>query len=377
MVGKNYYEILEVDDAASSDEIKKAFRKMAVQFHPDSPGGNEVKFKEINEAYQTLSNDEKKAKYDFEKRQLESFNNIQDRIRRARAGAGKTSFDVRDPMKHINDIFVDFLSNPHTSGVPRRVPSSHESIPRQEHGDDVTTELTLSIEESMSGCKKTVKIVGPRPNIQCGSCSGNGSQPGTRRVMCPACSGKGSSRAFDFGSPSRTCSTCHGKCTIPLIPCQSCKGTGKTTYVREISVTVPAGIAEGQQLRIAGMGTPGHPPGDLYININISVSKDFRREGSDIHVTKSISLKHAILGGLICIEGPDGSVKEFEVPPGTQSEDILCIKGEGVTGPIGGISGDLIVHVHVQLPKVLSARGKKLLEEFSEELTRGVPESIS
>ena len=375
-VGKSFYEILGVQPGASQEEVKKAFRKLGAQLHPDSPGGDEAGFKELNEAYQTLSDEGKRAKYDFGRRDLRGLEEMAERIRRAKAEAPPFN-PMSDPMKHINDIFGGLWeSHPGSAGAPRRNTSAGPA-PRQERGDDVTTDVSLTVEESMSGCKKQVRVSGPRPNVPCGTCAGDGSQPGTRRVTCGSCAGHG--RHIGLSNPGgpgvRTCPACRGQGTTPIVPCQSCRGTGRVTYARDISINVPAGISEGQQLRVAGMGTPGHPPGDLYISVKIKARPggDFWREGPDVHSNRRVSMRHAILGGSVCIEGPDGTVREVEVPPGSQPGDVVRVRGGGVASPLGGNPGDLVVHVVVQLPKVLSVRGRKLLDELSEEMTRGVP----
>lgn len=375
-MGKSFYEVLGVAEDASSDDVKRAFRKLGAQLHPDSPGGDEARFKQANEAYQTLSDDGRRAKYDFDRRQVRGLEEMAERVRAARASP--PPFDPRsaDPMKHINDIFGGLWeSHPGSAGAPRKAQTSQGPAPAHERGDDVTIEVVLTVEESMVGCKKVVRVTGPRPTVPCGTCAGSGSQPGTRRVTCGSCAGHGRHVGFNgpLGAGVRTCPSCRGQGTTPLVPCHSCKGTGRTVYARELQITVPAGIAEGQQLRVAGMGTPGHPPGDLYISVKIRAGGDFWREGPDVHVRRQVTMRHAILGGSMHISGPDGSAREVEVPPGTQPGDVVRVRGGGASGPLKGVAGDLVVHIVVQLPKALSARGRKLLEELSEELTRGVP----
>jgi len=371
-VGKSHYEVLGVQENASSEEVKRAFRKLAAAHHPDV-GGDAAKFRELNDAYQVLSDDAKRAAYDLTS-QLEG---VAARIRKNRDGM--PPIDPRGPNvydKFVEDLFGGlWTAHPGSPGAQRKNPSAPAGIPRQERGDDILTEMILTLEESLKGCKKNIRVSGPRPSVNCGVCGGNGSQPGTRRVPCGSCAGHG--RHVGFGPPHgpgvRTCPACRGAGSVPIVPCQPCKGTGRTTYVRELSVSVPSGIAQGQQLRIAGMGTPGHPPGDLYIDIRVRTGHDFWREGQDMHTSRKVSMRHAILGGPVHIEGPDGRECEVVVPPGTQPGDLVKVPGGGVTGALGGTRGDLVVHVVVQLPKALSARARKLLEELSEELTRGVP----
>lgn len=356
-MSKSFYEILEIREEASQEEIKKAFKRLAAIHHPDADGGDESKFKEINEAYQTLSDDLKRAKYDLGRQFNRNFGSPGPRV------AGSRPF--------IDDLFTNLWNfHPESADASRKSPSSAGPVPTQEPGDDITADLLLTLEESVKGCKKQIKISSPRPSVQCGVCGGGGSQPGTRRVACASCSGYG--RHVGFSNPGvRICPACRGQGTVPLIPCQNCKGTGKTVYVKEIIVNIPPGISEGQQLRIACMGSPGHPPGDLYLSIRIKANNDFWRQGQDVHTRKQVDMKHAILGGPTRIEGPDGSVREVMIPPGTQPGDLVRVPGAGVANPVGGAYGDLIVHVVVQLPKTLSSRAAKLLEELSDELSKG------
>jgi molecular chaperone DnaJ len=173
------------------------------------------------------------------------------------------------------------------------------------------------------------------------------------------------------GRGVHNCKACGGIGSVPLERCPQCNGGGKIVYVKEITIHIPAGVATGQQLRIAGQGVPGHPPGNLFCNIKVEANKTFWRDGNDLHTTKRVSIRHAIMGGPIVFHGPDGQEVHMDVLPGTQPGDLVRLSGHGVLGPLAKTAGDLVIHVEVMLPKNVSARAKKLLDEFMDELARG------
>jgi molecular chaperone DnaJ len=358
--GKSYYEVLGVSKDASADEIKHAFRKLASQLHPDrNPGDKnaELHFKEVNEAYQTLGDETKRKVYDFDQRMAGAHV-----AGHPRPG---TAQDLQDLMQ---DLFVDLDFSPFQA--PRKKPTSQEVFQKDTPGDAILMDLVITLEESISGCKKPITAKGPRPNVRCGSCGGIGTKPGSRRVTCSVCAGHG--KQFNInGRGNRVCQMCAGSGTLPLERCNACGGNGKLVYTKDIMVQVPAGVADGQQLRLAGQGTPGHPPGDLFITIKVTSSRQFWREGNDIHTTKRVSMRHAILGGPVIFTGPDGQTINAQVPEGTQPGDTVRIAGGGVVGPLSKAKGDLLIHMEVMLPRQLSPRAKKLLDELMEELARG------
>jgi molecular chaperone DnaJ len=360
--GKTYYDVLGVTKDASADEIKHAFRKLASQCHPDKNPGDknaELRFKELNEAYQTLGDDTKRKIYDFDQRMAGTQVNIGHTVRPTNPQ------DLQDLMQ---DLFVDLDFAPFQT--PRRKPTTQEVFQKDAPGDAVLMDLTITLEESIAGCKKPITVKGPRPNVKCGNCGGIGTRPGTRRIQCSVCAGHGKQYNLN-GRGNRICQMCAGTGTLPLERCNACGGNGKVIYTKDIVVQVPAGIAEGQQLRLAGQGTPGHPPGDLLITIKVAASRQFWREGNDVHTTKRVSLRHAITGGPVIFTGPDGQTVSAQIPEGTQPGEIIRISGAGVAGPLSKARGDLMVHVEVMLPRQLSPRAKKLLDEFMEELSRG------
>jgi molecular chaperone DnaJ len=351
----SHYETLGVSADASQEEIKIAYRKLALKYHPDRNPGNakaEAQFKLVNEAYQILSDDTKRAVYNFDSRVTEAHKTYQ------------TKFDVQDVMK---DIFGESDFSPFRA--PRRQPSTQDVFRKEVPGDDVTLDLQITLEESVTGCKKPVEVRGSRPTFLCPTCNGVGAKPGTRRIACMSCAGQGKEINHN-GSGVRNCRACGGSGSRAIERCPQCDGYGKVIYHKEVTVHVPAGVASGQQLRVAGQGTPGHPPGNLFINVKISANKLFWRDGNDLHTSKKISLHDAIIGGSLAFPGPDGHGISVKIPPGTQPGELLRVAGQGITGPLSKVSGDLVVHVEVALPKVMSPRAKKLLEEFLNEVAR-------
>lgn len=355
---KDYYAVLGVAASADSDEIKSAYRKLALKYHPDrNPGNNkaETQFKEINEAYQTLSDSSRKAVYDLNR--VMHTNQVQ-------PGVGFTDTALRDVMEELFRQ-TDFGS----FKTPRRAPSTHEVRQRNTPGDDVLLDLEISLEESVSGCRKPIIARGPRPTVTCGHCDGTGAKPGARKIICTMCAGIGKGIGAN-GRGVRNCITCGGSGNRALEHCHYCGGNGKVIYVKEITIQVPSGVSAGQQLRIAGQGTPGHPPGNLFITIKIAANKSFWRDGNDLHTNKRVSLRQALLGSPVILSGPDGQEVHLQIPPGTQPGDTVRMVGHGVLGPLSKKSGDLIVHIDVFLPKTLSVRAKKLLDELMDELSR-------
>ncbi len=349
----NLYEILELDSTASQEDIRKSFRRLAAVHHPDRNPGNDQsvqKFKTINDAYQVLSDDKKRSEYDLAL-------NLQNKHNRSSAAA-----DYQSMMDNLYDTFtnkktVDFGFSVKTSTRPHNP------------GDDITIELFISLDESIAGCKKTVKTKSPRPSVLCSVCHGLGSQPGTRRTTCNSCAGHG--RHIDTsrgGINVRQCIVCRGIGTVSLANCRNCSGTGKSHYERELTITIPAGINDGQQLRLHGIGSPGEPAGDLYISIKIKPNDIFRRDKFDIHASQVIDLNKAIFGGPCSFNGPNNQTIQIEIPPGTQPGDLILVRGAGVQNPNDRIRGNMIVHVNIRLPKVMSNRAKKLWIELIEEL---------
>ncbi|MEW9081645.1 molecular chaperone DnaJ [Caldanaerobacter subterraneus] len=359
MPKKDLYEILGVDRNASQEEIKKAYRRLAKKYHPDlNPGDKEAeqKFKEINEAYEILSDPQKRAQYDqfghaaFEQGgfQQGGFGDFTQ---------GGFDFDFGGFGDIFGDIFSDFF------GTGRR---KAEKGPKK--GADIRYDLTLTFEEAAFGTEKEIEV--ERFEV-CDVCHGTGVKPGSRPETCPVCHGTGEIRQTQntpFGRivNIRTCPRCHGEGKIITDPCQKCGGTGRIRKRRKIKVTIPAGIDEGQMLTLRGEGEPGlrgGPNGDLYIVIHVKPHEIFKREGYDVYVKIPISFADAALGGEIKIPTLDGMVS-FTIPEGTQTGTKFKLRGKGIPHIGGRGRGDQIVEVYVEVPKRLSEKQKELLKEF-------------
>ncbi len=351
---KDYYELLGVPRGASPEEIKKAYRNMAKKFHPDANPNNkeaEEKFKEINEAYEVLSDPPKKGAYD--------------QFGHAGVGAGGPGgrggggFRPQDfgNAADFEDIFGDVFSN--FFGGQSRPGRS-----QVQEGDDLRYDLKLTFEEAAFGTTREVKV---RKLATCESCHGSGAKPGSGRVVCPTCKGTGQIRSSQgFFTIARTCGRCGGQGEMPGSPCPTCRGNGRVERERVISVKVPAGVDEGSRLRLRGegeAGVNGGPAGDLYVFLHVEAHDFFEREGGDLHCEVPISFVQASLGAEIEVPTLEGPVK-MKIPAGTQSGKVFRLREKGLRTPQSSEVGDLLTTVVVETPTELNARQKKLLEEF-------------
>ncbi len=353
---KDYYQILGVEKGASKEDIKKAFRKLAAQYHPDKKTGDESKFKEVSEAYAVLGDEKKRAEYDTYGR---AFNN---------GGGGFGGFGGFDWSQSgqmggmnfdINDIFENF-GEMFGGGFGGR---------RSRRGNDISIDIELPFRESIFGTTRTVVLT--KQNV-CDTCKGSGAKPGVGTVKCQTCNGQGKireARQSILGSFTtvRECSDCFGRGEVPKEKCQDCAGHGVKRSQSEIVIKVPAGINDGEVIRMAGQGEamPGAQSGDLYVKLHVRPDAHIRREGSTLYRELSIKLSDALLGATYGVETLDGTV-DINVPAGVEHGEVLRIKEKGV--PVSGNRrGDFNVKIVLQMPRKLSRRAKKLIEELKEE----------
>ncbi len=339
---RDYYEVLGVDRSADADGLKKAFRKLAMQHHPDrNPGDKdaEEKFKESSEAYEVLSDPDRRARYDrFGHQGVEGF-----------GGSGFNNVN-------INDIFGEIFGEMFGGRGGRR---------QRNRGADLRYNLELTFEEAAFGNEVTVKI--PRPK-RCGACDGTGSKSKQQRT-CPTCGGAGEVRFTQgFFAVARTCSQCSGSGQVVADPCRDCKGAGKVDAVSELSVKIPPGVDTGTRVRLAGegeVGEQGGPPGDLYVVVHVKEHPIFHREEYEVFCEVPISFVQATLGAQLEVPTLDGMVK-MKVPEGTQSGKIFRLKGKGIPHLQSADRGDQHVRVIVETPQNLTSKQRELLAKFAE-----------
>lgn len=355
---KDYYSILGIKKSASEEEVKAAFRKLAHKYHPDKKGGDEAKFKEVSEAYAVLSDKKKRAEYDTYGRTFAGgggpqggFNgfDFSNFAQGAPFGAGfgqgqHVEFD-------LGDIFGEFFGG-------QQNPSG-----RQRRGRDVSIDIELSFRESVFGTERRVLVskIG-----QCDVCKGSGAAKGSKMVSCATCNGKGDiheTRNSFFGSfnTTRPCPRCHGKGQVPETSCNTCRGEGVAKRQEEILIAVPAGVSDGEMVRMQGRGeaTAGGSSGDLYVKLHVKQDPSFTRDGNNLITVLSIKLTDALLGGDYTVRTLDGNTT-VAVPAGVSHGEILRIRGAGV--PSGRSRGDMLVRVDIQFPKKLSSAAKKHIE---------------
>ncbi len=353
-MSKEYYKVLGIEKDASEADIKRAFKKLALKYHPDrNPDDKEAeeKFKEINEAYQVLSDPEKRSKFD--KYGTVDFDG-------GFGGFGGGGFDFGD----LGDIFGDIFGG-RSGGFGGR---SNPNAPRK--GADIETRINLTFEEAIFGVEKDITI---NKHENCDTCKGSGATPGTSAKTCDVCGGSGvvmqrANTAFGSFSTQTSCSKCRGKGKIIDSPCVKCHGTGKVKKNKTISVKIPAGVDTGNVMPLRGQGEPGTnggPNGDLYVNIKVSPSKVFERKGYDIHIEEHISFPKAVLGVELDVPTVDGDVT-YNVPAGTQSGTVFRLRGKGVPVVNGRGRGDQYVKITVDVPKKLNDKQKEALKMFME-----------
>jgi len=341
----DYYETLGVERTASDVEIKTAFRKLALKYHPDrNPGDREAeeKFKQINEAYGCLSDPQKKANYD-------RFGTAE-----GMGGPGMGGFGG------FGDVFEDLFGDVFGAFAGTR------RGPRPVRGADLRYDLEITLEEAAAGTEKEIRI--PR-RFTCETCGGNGAQPGTQPTTCRACNGRGEIHMQQgFFSIARTCNQCGGHGTVISKPCPDCRGTGKVRRERDISVRIPAGVDTGTRLKMTAegeLGSLGGPPGDLYIVVAVADHPLFARDGEHLVSDFRISFAQAAMGTDVKVPTLDGKDTHLNIPPGTESHKIFRIRGKGMPSLRTQRRGDLLVRVVIDVPKKLSERQRTLLQEFA------------
>ena len=383
-IEKDYYAALGVAKDADAAAIKKAYRQLARELHPDKNPGNtqaETRFKEVSEAYDVLSDPKRRAEYD-DARRLFGPGGF-----RPGAGApggfpggfpgagapGGQPFDLGDVFGGapgaggraggLGDIFGGLFTG---AGAGAGTRGRQQAASGPARGQDVETEATLAFDEAVLGVTVPLRMQSPGT---CPTCSGNGARPGTSPHTCPVCNGAGvtsrSQGAFAFSEP---CKECRGTGSVVEDPCPECKGSGVTSQVRTITVRIPAGVKDGQRIRLAGKGAPGRrggPPGDLFVVVHVSASELFGRSGTDLTLTVPVSFAEAALGTTLTVPTLDGSVS-LKVPAGTASGRTFRVRGRGVQGK--GTAGDLLVTVEVAVPSRLTPGAREAIEKLAAEL---------
>lgn len=362
-MAKDYYEVLGVDKKASKDEIKKAFRTLAHKYHPDKKGGDDAKFKEINEAYSVLSDEKKRAEYDSYGRTFSGAGGGQG-FGGFGGANGFEGFDFSQFTQggngfefDLGDIFGDVFGG----GGNRRK--------QAKRGRDISIDIELSFEESIFGVER--KILLNKTSV-CDVCGGSGAEKGSDMLECNTCNGKGTIRevkqTFFGGFESvKTCETCYGTGKIPKVKCKNCSGHGVFKKESEIKVKIPAGIDNGEMIRLSGGGEAisGGQSGDLYIKIHVKSHSIFHREGNNLVTDLNIKLSQALLGGDYVLKTLDGDVT-VKIPKGVSFGEILRIKGKGVPYD-GSHRGDILMKVNISLPKKMSKESEKAVEILKKE----------
>lgn len=356
-MAKDYYHILGVSKNASQEEVKKAYREKAHKYHPDKSGGDEVKFKELNEAYQVLGNMERRAQYD-RFGTAEGFGPSS-----GPAGFDFSNFDFGNMEFDLGDIFSDFFG-----GSRGRGSSARRAAYR---GRDIGVTLEISLEEAFRGVSKEIEL---RKLVRCERCSGEGTEPGTGKITCKTCQGAGELKKtqrtlFGVFSQTAVCPTCRGEGRYPEQVCRDCSGEGRVRKLEKLSIPIPAGIESGGVLRIHGKGEEGirgGEAGDLEIKVKIKSHPVFERDGADLYSEIGVSFITATLGGVAEIKTIDGQV-ELKIPAGTESGAMFKLSGKGM--PYSATRrGDHYVEIYIRTPKKLSSKAQKLLKDIAEEL---------
>ncbi len=354
MSKRDYYEILAVEKNASEAEIKKAFKRLAMKYHPDRNPDNkeaEEKFKEAKEAYDILSNAQKRSAYD-------QFGHagVDPSVGMGGAAGGASFSDI------FGDVFGDIFGG----GVRGRAGGAHAY-----RGDDLQYNMELSLEDAVRGTQVDIRIP---THVACDECGGTGAKKGTSPTTCTTCGGVGQVRMQQgFFSLQQTCPRCHGRGKMITDPCGKCHGQGRAQKHKTLSVKVPAGVDSGDRIRLSGEGEAGEhggPPGDLYVHMSVKPHAIFERDGNDLYCEVPISMTKAALGGDLEVPTLGGRIK-LKIPAETQNDKIFRLRGKGVRSVRSGAAGDLMCKVHVETPVNLTKKQKELLDELDTSLQEG------
>lgn len=356
-MAKDYYQILGIPKGASKEEIKKAFRKLAHKYHPDKGGGDETKFKELNEAYQVLSDDRKRAEYDS---YGQTFGGGAQQGAGGFGGFDFSGFGGQGGFEGVDldEIFGEFFDG--AKGGRNKV----------KRGRDISIDLQVSFTESILGTERSVLL---NKVSACETCKGSGGKPGSSMKKCSTCNGQGKvheTRKSFFGVFTSVvdCHTCHGRGQIPEEKCPTCKGVGVQKREESVTIKIPAGISAGEMIRLSGVGeaVPGGIAGDLYVKIHIASHPVFTREGNNIVMNLNIKLSDALLGGEYTIDTLEGGTLSLKIPPGVSFGEILRVREKGVPIDLKR-RGDLLVKLNIKMPGKLSKRVEGIIEDLKKE----------
>ena len=364
MAKQDYYETLGCARGASAEDLKKAYRKLAMQYHPDRNPGDaaaEQRFKELSEAYDVLRDDQKRAAYDRYGHAAFEQGGV--------GGRSEFGFDMGGFADIFDEMFGDFMGGKRGGGGRARA-----------RGGDLRYNMEITLEEAFRGKQTPIRVA---TAILCESCAGTGAEAGSQPVACPACRGHGKVRSQQgFFTVERTCPNCHGQGQVVERPCKSCRGQGRVRKERTLNVNIPAGVEDGTRIRLAGEGEAGPrgtAPGDLYIFLAVKPHRFFQREGADIHCRVPIAMTTAALGGGIEVPTIDGAGAKVSIPAGTQTGNEFRLRGKGMSVLRENHRGDMFVEAVIETPVNLSKEQQELLRQFDKAAAPGhtSPESSS
>ena len=351
MSKQDYYDVLGVAKGASDEELKSAYRKLALKHHPDKnkdDASAEDKFKELNEAYETLKDPQKRAAYDQFGHQA------------SQSGGPGAGFGQQGGFGNFDDIFGDIFSNFMGGGSSR---ASRRGL--SERGSDLKFNITITLKEAFAGLEKEISF---RSLVKCRYCDGSGSKSSAAFTSCTSCGGVGARRVQQgMFAVEQPCNVCSGRGQVIKDPCVHCAGLGRLEDQKKLKISIPKGVENNTRMKLTGQGESGvrgGSPGDLYVYISVQEDPTFKVRGSNLHIALDASFATVALGGSVEVPVIDGGKVSLKIPSGTQSEDVLKLTGKGMLRMRSSLRGDMYVHIKIQIPKRLSARQRELLEEF-------------